>query len=177
LKTTQNTNEAKIEIKKSRFISFLCPYDQFEDLRAKLQQEHCKAAHIVWAYRYMNEFEQIVENSTDNGEPKNTSGKPTLQVLRGNDLINVAILTVRYFGGIMLGTGGLVKAYTQAAQEVVKNTSLENFSPLITTNHTIGITDFAKFEHTAKKEGKKILMKSFLGEKVIVTVQETKNKH
>ena len=74
----------------------------------------------------------------------------------------------------MLGTGGLVKAYTQAAQEVLKESSLIPFHFHTTTNITMPIQEFSKFEHTCKKENKKILLKSFLGEKVIVTVQEEK---
>jgi len=69
-----------------------------------LRESHPKARHIVYAYRELNEFEQIVENSSDDGEPKGSSGVPVLNVLRGEDFINVAILVVRYFGGIKLGT-------------------------------------------------------------------------
>jgi len=77
-----------------------------------LKIEHPKARHIVYAYRELNEFNQIIENSSDDGEPKGSSGVPVLNVLRGEEFINVAILVVRYFGGIKLGIGGLVRAYT-----------------------------------------------------------------
>jgi uncharacterized YigZ family protein len=86
-----------------------------------LKQEHPKARHFVYAYRYLNEFDQIVENCSDDGEPKGTSGKPSLKVLNGAEIINTAVIIVRYFGGIRLGTGGLVKAYSDAVNKVCEN--------------------------------------------------------
>ena len=83
--------------------------------------KHPKARHHVYAYRYLNEYEQIVENSSDDGEPKGTSGKPSLHVLAGHELINTAVIIVRYFGGIKLGTGGLVRAYSDAVNSVINN--------------------------------------------------------
>lgn len=127
MKTILKEYEAKIEIKKSTFFSFLLPYENFDKKLNFLKQNHPKAAHIVWAYRFMNEFNQVVENQTDDGEPKGTSGMPSLNVLRGVDLINAGILIVRYFGGIKLGTGGLVRAYSKATNEAINNASLINF--------------------------------------------------
>ena len=67
------------------------PYSLFDEVMIRLKNEHPKARHHVYAYRYLNEFEQIVENSGDDGEPKGTSGKPSLAVLAGNELINTAV--------------------------------------------------------------------------------------
>ncbi len=78
-----------LEEKKSKFIAYLTPYDNFDLLMEKIKNEHPKARHYVYAYRYLNEFDQIVENSSDDGEPKGTSGKPSLNVLAGNELIIV----------------------------------------------------------------------------------------
>jgi uncharacterized YigZ family protein len=107
------------EIKKSKFISHLVPFDMFDEMMSELKATHPKARHFVYASRYLNEWEQIVENSSDDGEPKGTSGKPTLSVLAGADMINCAVITVRYFGGVKLGTGGLVKAYSDSANLVL----------------------------------------------------------
>ena len=112
------------EEKKSKFIAYLMPYKEFDKVMKKLRDENPKARHFVYAYRYLNEFNQIVENSSDDGEPRGTSGKPTLNVLAGNELINSAIITIRYFGGIKLGTGGLVRAYSDAANLVIENSKL-----------------------------------------------------
>ena len=92
------------------------PYDLFDEVMKKVKNEHPKARHYVYAYRYLNEFEQIVENSSDDGEPKGTSGKPSLAVIAGAEIINSAVIIVRYFGGIKLGTGGLIRAYTKGAK-------------------------------------------------------------
>ena len=115
---------ASLDIKKSQFIAHLIPYDTFDGYMKKLREDHPKGRHFVWAIRTLNEHGQIVENSSDDGEPKNTSGKPTLKVLQGHDLIECAIITVRYFGGIKLGTGGLVRAYNDAGQEAVEKAAL-----------------------------------------------------
>jgi len=115
----QKLFSTQTEVKKSKFLSFLVPIDEFKSLRAKLKQEHPKANHIVWAYRELNQFKQIEENSSDDGEPKGGAGVPTLNQLRGAELVNCAILTVRYFGGIKLGVGGMARAYSAAAKAVI----------------------------------------------------------
>ncbi len=72
-------------------------------LLVNLKKEHPKAVHFVYAYRTLNEYNQIIEDKSDDGEPKGTSGIPSLNVLRGYDLVNTAVITVRYFGGTKLG--------------------------------------------------------------------------
>ncbi len=120
------------EEKKSKFIAYLTPYSLFDSLMKRLRKEHPKARHFVYAYRYLNEFEQIVENSSDDGEPKGTSGKPALNVLAGNELINSAVIIVRYFGGTKLGTGGLVRAYSDAVNLVINSAELLKYEKLQT---------------------------------------------
>ncbi|MDR1285048.1 MAG: IMPACT family protein [Campylobacteraceae bacterium] len=124
MRTIKSTHFCRYEVKKSIFISYIAPIDEFKTLHAKLKIEHPKATHIVWAYRYINEFDQIVENGSDDGEPKGTSAQPMLNVLRGIEGVNLSILTIRYFGGIKLGTGGLVRAYGTAAKMVLEHADL-----------------------------------------------------
>ena len=111
----------QIEVKKSKFIATLAPFKDFESLNKALRDEHPKAAHVVWAYRYLNEFAQIVENSSDDGEPKGSSAPALLAALRGAELVDTCALVVRYFGGIKLGIGGLVRAYGASANEAIKS--------------------------------------------------------
>ncbi|MBN2869907.1 MAG: YigZ family protein [Campylobacterales bacterium] len=108
-----------IEIKGSKFIAHLMPISVYEEEMKRLREEHPKAVHWVSASRNLNEFDQIVESAHDDGEPRGTSGKPTLSVVQGSDLIDAAIITVRYFGGTKLGPGGLVRAYADAANAAV----------------------------------------------------------
>ena len=106
--------------KRSKFLSYLVPYSAFDIELQRLRDEHPKANHIVHAFRYINEYQQIVEGSSDDGEPRGCAGLPTLNVLRGADLVECALLTVRYFGGIKLGTGGMARAYGAAARAAVE---------------------------------------------------------
>ncbi len=127
MNSVNNVFNSKLEIKKSTFISFLTPIEEFNSLHEKLKNDHPKANHIVWAKRYLNKYEQIVENCSDDGEPKGTSGPPVLNVMRGNELLECGILIVRYFGGTKLGTGGLVRAYGRGAKDVISASNIVPF--------------------------------------------------
>ena len=119
MQTIDRIFKAQLDIKKSNFLAFLCPISSFKSLHEHLKEKHFKAVHVVWATRELNKYRQIVENQSDDGEPKGTSGQPSLNALRGAQLINVGVLIVRYFGGIKLGTGGLVRAYSGAVNEAI----------------------------------------------------------
>ncbi len=121
---------SKFEVKKSKFIASVFPYKDFNNVMQRLKKEHPKARHHVYAYRYLNEFDQVVENSSDDGEPKGTSGRSSLNVLSGQGLINSAVIIVRYFGGVKLGTGGLVRAYSDAVNQVISQSILHPYLKL-----------------------------------------------
>lgn len=140
----------EIEVKKSTFKAYLVSMDEFKTLHEKLKKDHPKAAHIVWAYRRYNQFEQIEENSSDDGEPKGTSGPPCLNVLRGAELVECGVLIVRYFGGIKLGTGGLVRAYSSSVNEVIKAADLLPFEKRSEMKFYIPYTLIQRFEHFFK---------------------------
>ena len=104
--------------KKSRFIGRIWPVESEEEALAMVQQmnkQHADAAHNCWAY--------IIKDGparfSDNGEPGGTAGNPMMQVLQKEQLNNVLCIVTRYFGGILLGAGGLVRAYTKAAKIAV----------------------------------------------------------
>jgi len=119
LKEVNGEFSATFETKKSKFIAHICPYNQFDNLLSRLQKEHTKAKHFVYAYQYINEFEQIIQNSSDDKEPKGTGGRPCLKILSSAGVVNSAVIVVRYFGGIKLGIGGLVRAYSNAVNQVL----------------------------------------------------------
>ena len=119
MRTIETIFECTIEVKRSKFLTYLVPISGYDGLQDKLKTEHPKANHVVYALRYLNEYDQVVENFSDDHEPKGCAGMPTLTVLRGAELINCAVLTVRYFGGIKLGTGGMARAYALAVKNVI----------------------------------------------------------
>jgi uncharacterized YigZ family protein len=105
----------------SRFIATLAPAFSVEEARefiARIKKEFADASHNVPAY-IIGGGNTVTEYFSDDGEPSGTAGKPALAVLRGSGLGDVAVVVTRYFGGTLLGTGGLVKAYTESAQMVV----------------------------------------------------------
>jgi uncharacterized YigZ family protein len=105
----------------SRFIAMLAPVFTIEEARAfivRVRKEFSDASHNVPAY-IIGGGNTVTEYFSDDGEPSGTAGKPALAVLRGSGLGDVGVVVTRYFGGTLLGTGGLVKAYTESTQMVV----------------------------------------------------------
>ncbi|HSJ86943.1 MAG TPA: YigZ family protein [Anaerolineales bacterium] len=105
----------------SKFIATLAPVfnsDEARALIARIKKEFADASHNVPAY-IIGGGNTVTEYFSDDGEPSGTAGKPALIVLRGSGLGDVAVVVTRYFGGTLLGTGGLVKAYTESTQMVV----------------------------------------------------------
>ena len=152
MNSVYNVFQSEVEIKKSTFISFLVPIKEFNSLHIELKNDHPKANHIVWAKRYLNEYDQIVENCSDDGEPKGTSGPPVLNVMRGRELLECGILIVRYFGGTKLGTGGLVRAYGGVAKDVI---AISNIVPHVKKEPFKFSTIYSlvpRFEHFLDKE-------------------------
>lgn len=115
-KTISETTIAEIVIKKSRFICILMPLNQIQDIetgRDEAKQKYPGANHYCFAYR-LRQDGSLLERCSDDGEPGGTAGWPMLNVLAQKDLENIMAIVVRYFGGTLLGTGGLVKAYTRS---------------------------------------------------------------
>lgn len=162
------------EIKKSKFISYIVKYSDFDKTMTELKKAHPKARHFVYAYRYLNEFDQIVENCSDDGEPKGTSGKPTLAVIAGKPLINTAVITVRYFGGTRLGTGGLVRAYSDSTNLVIQSATLTKYKKLETYTLTLDYPALQRYEYTLNKLDISIIDKTF-NDSVILTIECTKS--
>ena len=145
--TIEASFEETIEVKRSKFIAHLVPFSQFETLHQKLRGEHPKASHIVTAYRMLNAYDQIVEASSDDGEPKGCAGLPILNVLRGAELINCALLIVRYFGGTKLGTGGMARAYGLAAKTVLECAELIEYRKMSTMCFSTDYTSVQRVEY------------------------------
>ena len=110
----------EISIKKSKFLGFLLNCKNVEEINlalSELKKEHKKATHICYAYSLKVPFS---EKACDDGEPSGTAGRPILNVIQKRKLQDVCIFVVRYFGGVKLGAGGLVRAYTKASSELLQ---------------------------------------------------------
>jgi len=125
-KTIKDSQWIKLNIKNSKFHGRIYNVTSLVDVNTILKQvevEFRKTTHIVYAYRLID-GDSIREYATDAGEPTHSSGPPILKVLEGYKLLNVLLVVVRYFGGIKLGIGGLIKAYTEAARKAVKESRI-----------------------------------------------------
>ena len=126
LKTVFQTYSAEITEKKSRFIASISPAadeSEAQDFIKLKKKEFYNAAHNCSAYIIGTDGH--IKHSSDDGEPSGTAGKPMLAVLESNGLYNVAAVVTRYFGGILLGTGGLVRAYSKALEECISRAELK----------------------------------------------------
>jgi len=164
------------EVNKSKFIAYLIPANEFLDLQKSLKKEHPKANHIVYATRELNEYEQIVENSSDDGEPKGCAGVPSLNVLRGEKLINTGVLIVRYFGGIKLGTGGMARAYAMSAKNVISNAELIEYEKLERYSFESSYNDINKILYKLKSIGIEDFSREFDTYDVKWHIKATKDK-
>jgi len=176
MQTIENSFVGRYEVKKSKFIAHLVPIEEYKGLQAKLKEEHPKARHVVYALRYLNEFDQIVENSSDDEEPKGAAGVPSLNVLRGKELINVAVLTVRYFGGIKLGIGGMARAYASAVKEVVDVAHIKKYEKEFSYEFSSTYSDVQKREYVLNKLDISQVEREFLGDKVAWKIKTTQEK-
>jgi len=111
-------NQVTLEIKKSKFIGYYYEVDttaEVNNILEELKKEHKKARHFPYAYRIDGQIKK-----SDDKEPSGTAGMPILNILDKNNLNHVLLVVVRYFGGIKLGAGGLVRAYSNTAKECIK---------------------------------------------------------
>ena len=161
----------EIEERKSRFISYLLPVESYQLRLDELREVHKKANHHVWAFRKLNRYEQIEEGCSDDGEPSGTSGPPTLRILQGNDLINTAVITVRYFGGTKLGTGGLVRAYGESVKQVIKSADLKPYLKLSRIEFFLPFKAIPHAEYLCEQTGIRIVNRDFGAQGADVTLE------
>lgn len=152
--TIKENVQTQIVEKKSKFIANLFyienPKQAEESIKA-IKKQYFDAKHNCVAYRVINETGQIIEKSNDDGEPSGTAGSPMLSILQKNNLINVLVIVTRYFGGILLGTGGLVRAYSESTLSAIqKATKIEKHLGEI-YEITLNYSEFDNFRYYCKK--------------------------
>lgn len=140
--------------KKSRFIGYVRHVESEEEANEfvmEIKKKHYDARHNCYAY-VIGEEQELLRFS-DDGEPSGTAGKPILEVIMGETLKNVCIVVTRYFGGTLLGTGGLVRAYTDAAKACVKATEIVCKRMVVPVSIITNYTDLGKIQYILGNEG------------------------
>nr|WP_320025123.1 YigZ family protein [uncultured Acetobacterium sp.] len=124
-KTVLTPDETEIEIKKSRFINVVFHIEDeetAESILADTRKKHYKATHVCWAYVLNTNPKR--QKASDDGEPSGTAGKPILDIINHRELKDVLVVVIRYFGGVKLGTGGLIRAYGGGASDVLNHCTI-----------------------------------------------------
>ncbi|MDW4408332.1 YigZ family protein [Staphylococcus saprophyticus] len=135
-------------INKSRFIAHIKPVESEEDAKAFINQvstKHREATHNCFAYTIGDQMN--IQKANDNGEPSGTAGVPMLGILKKLEIHNACVVVTRYFGGIKLGGGGLIRAYSGAVRDVIYDIGRVELKPAIPTTVTINYDLTGKFEY------------------------------
>lgn len=122
MKSIINEETFEITIKNSKFIGVIIPIESKNDVKDnlnKLKEEYKNATHYCYAYKLIND-----KGFSDDREPNKTAGIPILTIIESEDLVNVLVVVIRYFGGIKLGPGGLIRAYSNTCKEVINKSTL-----------------------------------------------------
>jgi len=163
-KTIKQNASAELVEKKSKFIAnifYVESREEAESIIKEVNKKYYDARHNCYAYRIVTE-EGIVEKASDDGEPSGTAGAPMLNILSKNNLGNLLVIVTRYFGGILLGTGGLVKAYSSACALGLEKACIieKNIGDLYKIE--INYADVDKFKYFDKNNNIIILKEEYL---------------
>lgn len=135
--------------KKSRFIGYTAPAESEEAAAVfidSIRKKHYDARHNCFAYS-LGTNKQPLERCSDDGEPQGTAGKPILEVIKGSGIRNICIVVTRYFGGTLLGTGGLVRAYTEAARAGIAASQIHTVRSLTEAKMEFGYTELGRLNY------------------------------
>jgi uncharacterized YigZ family protein len=149
-RTVKGNGEAELVIERSRFISHVFPINSFEEGRERLEEirtEYRDATHNVPAIIFGEK--QEMQWTSDDGEPQGTSGPPMLRLAVDEGLTNLCIVVTRYFGGIKLGTGGLVRAYSSAARAGIEAAGICDVYESVILTYTIDYPHLARIQNAA----------------------------
>lgn len=178
LKTIADDATSEVIEKKSRFIANIFYVESLEEAEEKIKQikkKYYDARHNCFAFNIYNENGNISRFS-DDGEPSGTAGAPMLAILNAQNLSNVLVVVTRYFGGILLGTGGLVRAYSEATKQAIENASIIEKDYGIICNYTVLYEDLEKIKYYFKQENIKMVDFNY-AENVEITIEITEEKY
>lgn len=172
LKTIKENVSAEIVEKKSKFIAYLIYVQSVEEAEehiSRIRKKYFDAKHHCFAYSIMTN-EGIINRASDDGEPSGTAGLPMLNIINKNELINVLVVVTRYFGGILLGTGGLVRAYSESTIKAINSAEFVIEERGYEIEIEINYNDFEKLSYYCKKNNINIINSEY-GEKIICTLE------
>ncbi|KZX14542.1 YigZ family protein [Methanobrevibacter curvatus] len=159
MKTIAKIEEKEIVINKSRFVTRLFPVKDKTELKKIIEEistTHKDATHNCTAYILKKE-----EGSNDDGEPGGTAGRPMLNVLKMNELNYVLAIVTRYFGGIKLGAGGLVRAYSKSVQEALNLAEIIHLKQCLTYNLLFDYSNIKQVDDKIRENNIKIIQKDY----------------
>ena len=165
---------AEIVEKKSKFIAHLFSVENVEEAEniiKETKKKYYDARHNCIAYRIVDKS-KVIEKASDDGEPSGTAGGPMLNILQKNNLANILVIVTRYFGGILLGTGGLVRAYSDSLIKAIELSAKVEKCLGIELNVYIKYTYFETFKHYCKKNNINIVDYQYL-ENIVCKIQVT----
>lgn len=177
IKTILANSSSELDVKKSKFIANIIKITDEQDAKEKLNQirkEYSDARHNCYAYIvYDNETKTKIEKSSDDREPSGTAGIPMLTLLQKNNLVNVLIVVTRYFGGILLGTGGLVRAYTDSSKQALEAAKIIDLQYGEILEYCIEYDEFEYFKYICEKNNIEIINTEYSNNiKAIIKLKE-----
>lgn len=175
--TILKNETAEITEKKSKFIANLFCVENTKEVEERIKEikkKYYDARHSCIAYRVI-EDNQVIEKSSDDGEPSGTAGSPMLNILKKNNLCNVLIVVTRYFGGILLGTGGLVRAYSEATQRAIEKSTLISRIEGIEIEVKLDYANLENFKYYCKNNNINITNIKYLDD-ILLNIELEKNK-
>ena len=172
LKTIKENVTSEIVEKKSKFIAdiiYVQNIEEAEEQINRIKKKYFDAKHHCFAYSIMTN-EGIVNRLSDDGEPSGTAGAPMLNIINKNELINVLVVVTRYFGGILLGTGGLVRAYSESTIKAINSAEFVIEERGYEVELEINYNDFEKLSYYCKKNNINTINTEY-GEKIICVLE------
>lgn len=176
-KTIKEDASAEIVEKKSKFIANIFYVESQEEAEEKIKmisKKYFDARHNCYAYSIFTK-NGIVNKFSDDGEPSGTAGAPMLNILTSKGITNILVVVTRYFGGILLGTGGLVRAYTGATQEALEKTEEIEKDLGIEVKIEVSYPDLEKCKYYLNQKGIKLINSEY-GENIFLMIEITETK-
>lgn len=176
-KTIKENVSAEIVEKKSKFIAnvfYVESREEAEDIIKSQKKRYHDARHNCYTYRVLEDG-NIIEKASDDGEPSGTAGAPILTLLSKPNIVNTLVIVTRYFGGILLGTGGLVKAYSEATKNALEKAEITKIEEGFLYKIEIKYSDLENFKYFIKNNDASIIKEEYF-ENVFLHIFMPKNK-